>query len=83
MLALRQLGDPIYNDLLESAAYDHDRITAGERAAFDCDHAEVGAWLVARWRLPDRFRHRRRLQPQALAHRAATLERRPGRRWSG
>jgi diguanylate cyclase (GGDEF)-like protein len=56
VLALRQLGDPIYNDLLESAGYDHERITAGERAAFDCDHSEVGAWLVARWRLPDRFR---------------------------
>ena len=56
VLALRQLGDPIYNDLLESAAYDHERITAGERAAFDCDHSEVGAWLVARWRLPERFR---------------------------
>jgi diguanylate cyclase (GGDEF)-like protein len=56
VLALRQLGDPIYNDLLESAGYDHERITAGERAAFECDHAEVGAWLVTRWRLPDRFR---------------------------
>jgi diguanylate cyclase (GGDEF)-like protein len=56
VLALRQLGDPIYNDLLESAAYDHERITAGERAAFECDHSEVGAWLVGRWRLPDRFR---------------------------
>jgi two-component system, cell cycle response regulator len=56
MLALRQLGDPIYNDLVEAAGYDHDRIAAGERACFECDHAEVGAWLIGRWRLPDRFR---------------------------
>ena len=56
MLALRQLGDPIYNDLIDAASYDHDRITAGEKAVFDCDHAEVGAWLIGRWRLPERFR---------------------------
>ena len=56
VLALRQLGDAVYNDLLESAGYDHERTTAGERATFECDHSEVGAWLVARWRLPDRFR---------------------------
>jgi diguanylate cyclase (GGDEF)-like protein len=56
MLALRQLGDPVYNDLLESAAYDHDRVSAGERSAFDSDHAAVGAWLITRWRVPDRFR---------------------------
>jgi diguanylate cyclase (GGDEF)-like protein len=56
ILALRQLGESAYNDLLESAAHDHDRITAGERSIFGCDHAAVGAWLVARWRLPDCFR---------------------------
>lgn len=56
MLALRQLGDPIYNDLLESASWDHDRLAAGERASFENDHSEVGAWLIGRWRLPDRFR---------------------------
>jgi diguanylate cyclase (GGDEF)-like protein len=55
MLALRQLGDNVYNDLLENAGWDHDRLIAGEHAAFDCDHAEVGAWLVGRWRLPERF----------------------------
>jgi diguanylate cyclase (GGDEF)-like protein len=55
VLALRQLGDSVYNDLLENAGWDHDRLIAGEHAAFDCDHAEVGAWLVARWRLPERF----------------------------
>ena len=55
ILALRQLGDNIYNDLLENAGWDHDRLIAGEHAAFDCDHAEVGAWLVAKWRLPERF----------------------------
>ncbi len=57
VLAFRQLGDAVYNDLLENAAWDHDRLIAGEHAAFDCDHAEVGAWLVARWRLPERFVH--------------------------
>jgi diguanylate cyclase (GGDEF)-like protein len=55
ILALRQLGDSVYNDLLENAGWDHDRLIAGEHAAFDCDHAEVGAWLVQRWRLPERF----------------------------
>lgn len=63
ILALRQLGDNVYNDLLENAAWDHDRLIAGEQAAFDCDHAEVGAWLVARWRLPDRF-----VQAVAFSH---------------
>jgi two-component system, cell cycle response regulator len=69
MLALRQLGDPIYNDLLESASWDHDRIAAGERASFECDHSEVGAWLIARWRLPDRFR-----LACAHSHKATKLE---------
>jgi diguanylate cyclase (GGDEF)-like protein len=55
LLALRQLGDSVYNDLLENAGWDHDRLIAGEHAAFDCDHAEVGAWLVGKWRLPERF----------------------------
>jgi HD-like signal output (HDOD) protein len=55
ILALRQLGDSVYNDLLENAGWDHDRLIAGEHAAFDCDHAEVGAWLIGRWRLPERF----------------------------
>jgi diguanylate cyclase (GGDEF)-like protein len=55
ILALRQLGEPVYNDLLESAGWDHDRLVSGEQVAFDCDHAEVGAWLAARWRLPERF----------------------------
>jgi diguanylate cyclase (GGDEF)-like protein len=57
ILALRHLGDGVYNDLLENAAWDHDRLIAGEHAAFDCDHAEVGAWLVGKWRLPERFVH--------------------------
>jgi diguanylate cyclase (GGDEF)-like protein len=56
MLALRQLQDPLYQDLLQSAAPDHDRITAGEGNIFGCDHAAVGAWLIARWRLPECFR---------------------------
>ncbi len=56
VLALRQIGDPSYNDLLESAAYDHERILAGERATFESDHSEVGAWLVGKWRLPEAFR---------------------------
>ncbi len=56
MLALRQLGDPVYQDLLQTAAQDHDRVGAGERNIFGCDHTEVGAWLVGRWRLPDCFR---------------------------
>ncbi len=56
MLALQQLQDPLYQDLLQSAARDHDRITTGEGDIFGCDHAAVGAWLVARWRLPECFR---------------------------
>jgi HD-like signal output (HDOD) protein/GGDEF domain-containing protein len=69
MLALRQLNDPIYNDLLESASWDHDRLAAGERASFESDHSEVGAWLIARWRLPDRFR-----LACASSHKTAKLE---------
>lgn len=34
-------------------AQDHDSLLAMECAAYDADHAEIGAWLAQRWGLPD------------------------------
>ena len=52
MLALSRAMGPQYTTMLEEAARDHDRLIELERTAFGCDHADVGAWLMERWRAP-------------------------------
>jgi len=52
MLALSRLMGAEYPRLFAEAKGDHARFAASERRVFGCDHAVVGAWLAARWRLP-------------------------------
>ncbi|HET6284278.1 MAG TPA: GGDEF domain-containing protein [Polyangia bacterium] len=56
MLALEQAVPEVYPLLARQAASDHDRMVLLEVAEFGCDHAEVGRWLMSRWRLPDNIR---------------------------
>ena len=56
MLALEQAVPEVYPLLARQAASDHDRMVLLEVAEFGCDHAEVGRWLMTRWRLPDNIR---------------------------
>lgn len=53
MMALRQAASDEYDALLVEAGDDHLRLVELERAAFGCDHAEVGAWMARKWRLPE------------------------------
>ena len=52
MLALAQSLGPQYGKILEAAKGDHQRLIALEREAFGGDHAQIGAWLLERWRVP-------------------------------
>jgi HD-like signal output (HDOD) protein len=51
VLALGQLAIPGYEALAKDGAL-HVVLAEGEREIFGEDHAEIGAWLAARWRLP-------------------------------
>jgi diguanylate cyclase (GGDEF)-like protein len=53
MLALWQVVPDRYVPLLEKAGSDHEQLAALERETFGCDHTEVGAWLLGRWKLPE------------------------------
>ncbi len=55
MLAL-DCGYPELYQALTAQEQEHDRIVALECAHLGCDHAEVGAWLLARWNLPESIR---------------------------
>jgi len=52
MLALAQALGPQYAELLETAKGDHAELIGIERVALGGDHAQVGAWLLDRWRVP-------------------------------
>ncbi len=71
MIALyNALGDG-YLKVMRNAGPDHDQLAAAELAAYELDHAAVGAALCSRWRLPDslvqpiRFHGRPNRTPQA------------------
>ena len=55
-----------YEAVATEAGDDHVRLATLERAAFGSDHAEVGAWLLGTWKLPEPLRH-----AVALSHRPA------------
>jgi diguanylate cyclase (GGDEF)-like protein len=55
MLALQRVLGKAYEDALAEAGTEHDRLMDRELTVFGSDHAEVGAWLLARWRLPERM----------------------------
>jgi len=55
MIALwRAFGDR-YLQVIDLAKGDHGRLAAIEQRTLDVEHAEVGAEMVSRWRLPEAF----------------------------
>jgi diguanylate cyclase (GGDEF)-like protein len=56
ILAMQRTLGCEYEDAIAEAASDHDRLKGRELAVFGTDHAQVGAWLLGRWRLPERLR---------------------------
>lgn len=52
MLALGEVLGVQYQAMLAQAGDDHETLAAHERVTLGTDHAEVGAWLLERWRLP-------------------------------
>jgi diguanylate cyclase (GGDEF)-like protein len=57
ILAMDQaLGEEYLSLVPQDGAHEHDRLVAAERGRFGTDHAEVGAWLLARWDLPESLR---------------------------
>jgi diguanylate cyclase (GGDEF)-like protein len=67
MLALAQVLGEEYDNLLAQGGDDNEALAAMERDALGTDHAEVGAWLLTRWKLP------------AVMRRAAELSHTPSR----
>lgn len=55
MLVLSQISKKEYDALANPCHGHHERLVAAERAKYGCDHSEVGAWLVAKWKLPAAF----------------------------
>jgi diguanylate cyclase (GGDEF)-like protein len=58
-----------YEEAIGEAGAEHERLTARELVVFGADHAQVGAWLLGRWRLPERL-----CQAVSLSHRRAALD---------
>ncbi|HEY4185142.1 MAG TPA: HDOD domain-containing protein, partial [Polyangia bacterium] len=61
ILALGRVAGREYEELAGRAGDDHEQLAALEKAAFGADHADVGGWMVATWKLP-------RPLCQAVAH---------------
>jgi len=66
MLALDRACPEIYQGL-GPEEQEHELIRTVEASQLGCDHATVGAWLLGRWRLPDKLR-----QVIAASHELAT-----------
>jgi diguanylate cyclase (GGDEF)-like protein len=56
MLALDRAFPELYTALTVDGQ-EHETIVELERSSLDCDHAEVGAWLLKKWNLPVRIQH--------------------------
>lgn len=52
ILALDALDGESYRQRMPES-WNHDALSAAERQHYGCDHALVGAWLAARWGIPD------------------------------
>jgi len=52
MLVLNEAIPEIYEPLIASAKDDHELLIELEQQELGSNHAEVGAWLLARWNLP-------------------------------
>jgi diguanylate cyclase (GGDEF)-like protein len=55
VLALQRVLGREYEELVAASADDHVRLVALERERLRADHAEVGGWLLTKWRLPERL----------------------------
>ncbi len=55
MLVLDQVMGEEYGEILAGTS-GHAEVVAAERGALGSDHAEVGAWLMESWNLPDSLR---------------------------
>ncbi len=56
MLALGRVTGRDYESVAAEAGDDHVLLARLEKAAFASDHAEVGAWLLGTWKLPEPLR---------------------------
>ncbi len=63
MMAL-DCGYPELYSALSPQEQEHCNLVALEQSQLDCDHADVGAWLLARWNLPERFQKAPRISHQ-------------------
>lgn len=52
VLALARSIGGQYTQILQQANNDHDRLAELETVAYGSDHAEIGEWLLSRWRAP-------------------------------
>ncbi|MEJ2077333.1 MAG: GGDEF domain-containing protein [Acidobacteriota bacterium] len=55
ILALREVLKDEYEAILSATGTEHSALVAAEQEQIGCDHAEVGAWLLGHWGLPDLF----------------------------
>lgn len=69
MLVLDAAVPERYARVLAWGTLDHAALALGERAEFSADHAEIGAWLLAQWRLPDWY-----VQAARFSHAACALD---------
>ncbi|RMH05609.1 MAG: HDOD domain-containing protein [Nitrospirae bacterium] len=53
MLVLSETEGQTYGQLIQRSAHSHQRLVEVERETLGADHAEVGAWLVEQWQLPE------------------------------
>ena len=56
VLALGRVAGREYESVAAAAGSDHLRLAELERATFGADHAAVGTWLLATWKLPEPLR---------------------------
>jgi diguanylate cyclase (GGDEF)-like protein len=55
VLALQRALGREYEVMTIAAGDDHERLASIEREQLGCDHAEVGGWLLTKWKLPERL----------------------------
>jgi len=57
MLALNESVPETYGPIVAESKGNHSRLVALEKEKLGADHAAVGAWLLARWNLPENLRN--------------------------
>lgn len=72
MLALDQALPELYEGMDAIKQRDHQALMAYEKERLQSDHADIGAWLLARWRFPEPMVHA--VGASHLGHPAAATE---------